>query len=119
MKPTTTEMARPHERRLARAFDGRRCQGSGNQFTDQMDVRNEADQRFPFAVDGKSTFARSISVTTIMWAKAVEQAHGLRPALGLRFYRADHTLSVLRDLVVLDLNDVAEMLGELRELRTK
>jgi len=44
-----------------------------------------------------------------MWAKAQEQSLGERPALALRFYD-DERLTGCLDLVVVSLDDFAEML---------
>jgi hypothetical protein len=79
-----------------------------------MDGRNNRlTVPYAFAWDGKSTLGRSIGVSLSMWDKAVEQAGGERPMLGLRFY-ANERLDVLRDLVVVNAYDMSEMLAELR-----
>ena len=49
-----------------------------------------------------------------MWDKAVDQADGERPMLGLRYY-ANERLDVVRDLVVVSAYDLSEMLTTLRE----
>ena len=87
----------------------RRTRGSGNQWRDQMDAKHDHTACvYAFAVDGKSTLARSISVTRSMWEKAGEQASGERPMLALRFYN-NASLEVHADLAVCDLLDFAEM----------
>lgn len=98
-----------HEERLAEALGMRRTRGSGNQWRDQMDAKHDHTAcAFAFAVDGKSTLAKSISVTRAMWEKAGDQASGERPMLALRFYN-NASLEVHADLAVCDLLDFAEM----------
>lgn len=105
-------MSDQHELDLARILGARRTRGSGNQFNDAMDVKHDAGD-WRWAADGKSTFGESIGVTPAMWTKAVEQSHGARPLLPLRWY-ADYRLTPRLDLVVCDLHDLAEMIGEIR-----
>lgn len=111
-RPTTRQMSDRHEEDLARILDWRMTRGSGNQFNDQMDGKHD-DGLWRFAGDGKATFNKSIGVTREMWDKAVEQSHGKRTLLPLRFYD-DWRLTVGLDLVVCDLHDIAEMVEELR-----
>lgn len=119
MARTTRQMSDVHEEFLAKLFDGKRTVGSGNQFHDQADVRNDVRRQFhAYAVDGKSTFASSISVTRAMWGKLVEQAHDLAPALALRFYD-DETLRRSLDLVVVEANDFQELLLDARDWRRR
>jgi hypothetical protein len=103
-------MAEAHEGFLAALFGGRQARGSGNQWRNPMDGRtSRKHRRFAFAWDGKSTLARSVGVTRIMWDKAREQAGGERPMLALRFYDTA-SLEVGLDLVVLNAHDFAEIL---------
>jgi hypothetical protein len=103
------DMGDAHEKRLAEVLGMRQTRGSGNQWRDQMDAKhNRLDSRFAFAVDGKSTLAKSISITRAMWEKAGEQAGGELPMLALRFYN-NASLEVHADLAVCDLLDFAEM----------
>lgn len=105
-----SRMGRVHEEFLVKILGGRKTKASGSQWTDQMDGRHGRHlQEFAFAWDGKSTLAKSIGVTRAMWEKAKEQAGGERPMLPLRFYNTEK-LDVGLDLVVIDLNDFAEML---------
>lgn len=113
---TTRDMSDRHEDFLAETFGGRRTPGSGNQFHRQMDVRDAPDVPYALAWDGKSTHAASVSVTKAMWDKARLQAAGEIPALALRWY-ADARLTVVRDLVVLDAHDFAEILEAARMYR--
>lgn len=102
-------MAEDHERYLADVLRGRKTRGSGNQFANPCDGRqNRYETGMAFAWDGKSTLGKSISVSRAMWDKLEEQAHGERPLLPLRFYNTER-LSVGLDLVVLDLDDFIEL----------
>jgi hypothetical protein len=102
-------MSEVHERRLADRLGGRMTPGSGSTWRAQMDVRQgHGDASSTYAVDGKSTLGKSISVTREMWAKAVEQAHELRPMLALLFFR-DERLNVETSLVVVTDDDFAEL----------
>jgi hypothetical protein len=112
--PTTRDMSDKHERFLQGLFGGRLTPGSGNGFANQMDVRNDHEEPLPLAIDGKSTFGKSVGVTLEMWEKAVEQAGDLTPVLALRWYAKDNTLTPKRDLVVVDAHDFAEMVETLR-----
>lgn len=113
---TTRRMSDAHEIFLVDLFGGRRMRGSGNQFNGQMDGRHDhREESVAFAWDGKSTFGKSIGVSLEMWAKAVEQSHGERPMLALRWYGSERLNSVL-DLVAVDAQDQAELLDRSREL---
>lgn len=104
------KMGGAHERHLVRVLGGYRTKASGAVWTDQMDGRHNRDaQPFAFAWDGKSTLGKSVGVSRVMWEKAREQAAGERPMLALRYYDNER-LDVGEDLVVLSLNDFAEML---------
>lgn len=112
-----SKMGDAHEQFLADLFGGRRSRGSGNQWRDPMDGRSgrrHEQSDFAFAWDGKSTLAKSVGVSLAMWDKAVDQADGERPMLGLRYY-ANERLDVVRDLVVVSAYDLSEMLTSLRE----
>jgi hypothetical protein len=111
---TTRQMSDAHEVTLAKLLDGRRATGSGNQFNDQMDGRNQRyDQPYALAWDGKSTLGKSVGVSREMWLKAQQQAGGETPMLALRWY-VDERLTVGQDLVVLDLHDFVEILEAAR-----
>lgn len=108
------DMGDQHEAHLAETLGMRQTAGSGNQWRDPIDARhNRLDSQYAFAVDGKSTLAKSISITRAMWEKAVEQAGGERPMLGLRFYD-DGARKVHADLVACELLDFAELLEAAR-----
>lgn len=108
------DMGDAHEAHLADTLGMRQTRGSGNQWRDPIDARhNRLDSQYAFAVDGKSTLAKSISITRAMWDKAVEQAGGERPMLGLRFYD-NASLKVHADLAACELLDFAELLQAAR-----
>ncbi len=110
-------MSDAHEKFLATLIDGVRMPGSGNQWARQTDARNKRyDTPWAFAVDGKSTFGKSVGVSLEMWSKVVEQANGERPMLALRWY-SDYRLTVGEDLVVLAADDFAEILEDARRWR--
>lgn len=112
---TTRAMSDAHEAFIAKTFGGRITPGSGNQAANQMDVRQHRfDEAVAFAFDGKSTFANSITIDREKdWAKAIEQAHGERPAMPLRWY-ATRRLEPALDLVLVDAQDFAELLARSR-----
>lgn len=110
-------MADEHETFLAARFGGRKSRGSGSQWRDQMDGRNDTVREdLAFAWDGKSTLAKSITITRDMWAKAHEQADGDIPMLGLRFYDTE-VLDVGLDLVTVEADVLAELREEVLRLR--
>lgn len=115
MSKTTRQMSDAHEAYLQSMLGGRANRGSGNQWNNQIDGRNNAlDEPFAFAWDGKSTLGKSIGVTKEMWDKAIEQSHGERPMLALRWY-ADERLRDrdCLDLAVIPLDDLVEMREEI------
>lgn len=103
-------MGSAHESFLVSLLGGRQTRGSGNQWQNQMDGRhNRLLQTFAFAWDGKSTLGKSVGVSRAMWAKAVEQAHGERPMLALRWYDNER-LDVGLDLITMSAHDAAELI---------
>lgn len=104
------KMSDAHEEDLAEWFDGRVTPGSGNGFANPMDVRqHRSTQAVAFAVDGKSTRAKSISVTRAMLDKAREQSHGERPCVALRFYDDDR-LRGFEDWACVPMDDLLELM---------
>jgi len=104
-------MSQAHERDINERLGARGTKGSGSQWHDQMDGRQHRGAlRFAFAVDGKATRGESIGVGRRMWAKAVLQAGGERPALALRFYRDDRLKHYDPDLVTISMDDFEELL---------
>lgn len=103
-------MGDTHEEFLVGLYGGRQTRGSGNQWHNPMDGRQSSRQvAYAFAWDGKSTLSKSVGVSLSMWDKAREQAHGERPMIALRWY-SNERLEVIRDLVVVDAHDFAEIL---------
>ncbi len=118
-KPTTREMSDAHEEFLEELIDGRRTRGSGNQFNNQADVRNDARrQPHAFAVDGKCTFAKSLTVKDTDLEKIRDQAHNELPAMALRWY-PDWTLKKADDWVLLRAQDFEDLLADARAYRLK
>ena len=109
-------MARRHEEFLAELFGGRKSRGSGSQWQDQGDGRNNrmTDPEFAFAWDGKSTRGKGITIERTMIAKIREQAGGERPALALRWYDTDDLKVIGEDWVAVPAADFAEMLAGAR-----
>jgi hypothetical protein len=88
------DMGNKHEKWLQSVLGGRLCPGSGSHWRNQMDVRrNRLADLWAWAVDGKSTRAKSISIPRTMLDKAVEQAAGERPMIAIRFYDDDRLRS--------------------------
>ena len=109
-KDIRRRMSDRHEEFVAKLFGTRKTPGSGNQWAKPADGRTDASQKgFAFAWDCKATQAASISISLEMWEKIKVQSHNERPMIPLRFYLNDR-LDQFVDLVVVDLNDVAEML---------
>lgn len=115
-KPTTRQMSDVHEKEIADLFGGLIMPGSGNQWANQMDVRQHhlVTGEWSFAFDGKSTLGKSIGVSVEMWEKAVEQAEHEKPALPLRFFE-DYRMKGGHHLVVLDANDLAGLIEAARK----
>lgn len=111
-RPTTRQMSDAHEIHVCELLGMRRTKASGSQFNDQMDGRHD-EGAWRFAMDGKATLGKSIGVSREMWDKAIEQSHGARPLIPLRFYD-DWRLTPGLDLVVADLNDLAELIERVR-----
>lgn len=113
--PSNQKAGELHEVFLAGLFGGSKTRGSGSQWFDQGDVRNDHDDPFAFCVDGKSTRGKQVAVTLDMIAKIREQAQGERPALGLRWYANDNLDKVTEDGVYLQAEDFRELLDAGRQ----
>jgi hypothetical protein len=106
VKDIKARLSQLHEEDIAGWFsDGQRHPGSGNQFTKPLDGRTGFAGEWDFAWDCKAAMpgTKSISVTRGMLDKLLEQCHGRRPLLPLRFYdteqgdyRQHHDLIVIR-----------------------
>lgn len=111
-------MADAHEADIAEWTKGTLQKGSGNQWQSQGDTKNgEFLVPFPITSDGKSTLARSISVTRSMWSKIVDQTFNQIPAIFLRFYKDDTLRQADLDLVVLEAQTFSEILEDARTYR--
>jgi hypothetical protein len=109
------QMGDAHEADIAGWIAGSQTKGSGNQWHNQGDAKNnERKIPFPITADGKSTLAKSIGVSLFMWRKIVEQTFGQIPTLFLRFYRDESLRIVEEDLVVLRARDFMEILQAAR-----
>lgn len=100
-----------HETDWADWLGTERNRGSGNQWNHQTDGRtNRFELPFAFAFDCKAAMpgTKSISVTREMLAKLVEQSHGERPALPLRFYDTERG-AYAEDWVLVRKGDFLEM----------
>lgn len=109
---TTRDMSDRHEATLAEALGGRGTKNSGATWNDPTDgLHQRQTQAWAFAWDGKSTLAKSISVSLDAWRKVTEQAYLNIPMLPLRFY-LNARLTQWVDLVVVELDAFAEMREE-------
>lgn len=97
--PPTAEMARLHEEYLAQINDGTKTKASGSGWDEQADGRNHHDRPFAYRWDGKATKGKSVTITLEMIEKILDQAHGERPQIGLRWYGDERLKSVLADWV--------------------
>ena len=98
-------LSRLHEADIASWFDGTQHVGSGNQYHHQGDGRTGYHGEWDFRWDCKAAMpgTQSITVTRAMIDKLIEQCHGARPMLPMRFYdnerggfNPNHDLVVLR-----------------------
>ncbi len=108
-------MADKHEEEIIDLIGGRNTRGSGNQWRDKLDGKHELSDHFGFAWDAKSTRKGSFSVSKKLWDKIRNEAEGQRPLLPIRFYEDSPRLKTELDLVVLTLDDFAELLEALRD----
>lgn len=109
-------LSRQHEGHLHDVLGGHQSRSSGNQANDQADGRhNRMEQEFAFAWDAKCALpqTKSLSITREGWSKIEEQSHGERPMMPLRFYDTERG-AVWRDLVVITLDDLMELLEAAR-----
>jgi hypothetical protein len=74
---------------------------------------------YGWATEGKATCGQSIGVTREIIAKLADEAEGERPLLGLLFY-ADETLERIDyELVAMNADDFAEIMGDNARLRSE
>ena len=92
MKDIKARLSQQHEDDIAGWFgNGRRHPGSGNQFTKLLDGKSGFAGEWDFAWDCKAAMpgTSSITVTRTMIDKIVNQAHGRRLMLPMRFYNTE------------------------------
>jgi hypothetical protein len=115
------KMGDAHEKYVVAVLGGRQTKGSGNQWTNPADGRqNRYEQDPAFAWDCKSTYGNSIGVSRAMWEKIMEQASPETPALPLRFYDSESgtaNLDAKYDLIAIDLDLFAEVLDGYRKYK--
>lgn len=117
MKDIKARLSQRHEDDIAGWFgEGTRHPGSGNQFTKPLDGRSGFAGEWDFAWDCKAAMpgTQSITITRAMLDKLLEQCHGRRPLLPLRFYdteRGDYRDH--HDLVVVRASDAISMVEAL------
>lgn len=108
-------MADAHEADIAEDIVGTIQKGSGNQWHNQGDAKNnEREVPFPITADGKSTLGKSIGLSLSMWRKVVEQTFGQIPTLWLRWYKDESLREIEEDLVVIRRRDFKEILEAAR-----
>ena len=77
MTLTTRKMSNRHEQDICGMLGGRVTKNSGATWAETMDVLMDEGDWYSFALDGKSTLAKSMSFTREMWTKALKQS-GMR-----------------------------------------
>jgi hypothetical protein len=109
-------MGDKHEDYLHKLLGGRKTKGSGNQWQNPADGRHSRyEEQYAFAWDGKSTFAKSLSITRSMLDKIKEQASPEEPLIGVRFYdpeAGERALKPSEDWILVPLTTFAQMLKE-------
>lgn len=115
-------MRRPfeyHESYVAEVLPNARTTSASGALTDKADARSVVSLDWHFFVECKSSEKQSISVKKSVWEKVREEAYaksaGARPALALRLHGG--TSRPEMDLLALDINDMAELIHELAELK--
>jgi hypothetical protein len=99
--PDRMKMGEAHEAHIAEVWGGARQRGSGSQWGNPTDVREDrTETEIAVAADGKSTTSQSISIRKADLHKLAEQAGGEIPVMPVRFY-ADYRLQDHEDWVLL------------------
>jgi hypothetical protein len=107
------KMGDAHEAFIAEALGGRQTRGSGNQWRDPADGRmDRREHPVAFAWDCKSTRAASATIKRADLDKLVEQSHGDRPLLPVRFYDDDR-LRGHEDWALIRVDDLVELMERL------
>jgi Holliday junction resolvase len=108
---------------------------SGNKF-EKLDVQTKRDNtHWRFLIECKETQKASYSIKRELWEyinnRAYERSSEMRPCLAIRFnspnieqHPVEHKIpvdqiKVLRDIAVVDLHDLIELVEEIKELRKK
>jgi hypothetical protein len=98
-------MADAHEADIAEWTGGRLTKGSGNQWSDPLDVKNDTRTVYPLGNDGKATLGKSLSITREMWRKLREECFGHIPTWWGRFYQDESLRTVHLDLMAMEADD--------------
>ena len=120
-------LAKRHEEYVASVIPGGAVTLASGAVLEKRDVDVQRDgTSFRPLVECKCTTSASYSVTQKLWSEIVEDTYNrsseMRPSLATRFYgpfRQVQSTEVLADLITLDLNDFAELLVVLHELRAE
>lgn len=108
-----------HEKYLAELTGSRQSKASGAKFDDKADGRgNHLLDEWAVCFDGKSTRGLGINITREMLAKIIDEAHGERPMIGLRFYDNDRLDRIGFDWVAIEAQHFAELLFAARHAAT-
>lgn len=114
------DMGDAHEDHLHKALGGRKTKGSGNQWQNPADGRTSRyEEEYALAWDGKSTYAKSMSITREMLRKIREQALPEAPMIGVRFYDPDagtSRLEVAEDWALVPLDYLVALREQIRSL---
>lgn len=116
-----------HERHLADILPGgSRISGSGSKRkSHDVETKSEVESWWLFRYECKCTQNKSYSFKRTEWEELVDHVYSSdaheRPAWAVRFYGPGEPdeAPVLKDMVVVDLNDWVELLEELESLRAK
>lgn len=111
-----------HERDVAELFGLRRVSGSGSG-DERGDATKDRDGSYwRLNAEAKSTQQKGFRITQDLWEevrnRAYEKSSEMRPALAVRFYGPQDAkyAEILHDLIVMDIDDVAELLEEREQL---
>ena len=113
-----------HEAHLSEVVPGgARVAGSGSKReSHDVSTRSLTESWWLFRYEAKCTQKKSYSFKEAEWRRLVEDVYSRdaheRPAWAVRFYgEGGEDAPVLKDLIVVDLNDWVELLEELETLR--
>lgn len=117
----TGKLSKLHEDDIAEWLEGHSAPASGSQWHDQADGRqNRYKQEFAWAWDCKCAMpgTKSIGVTREMLHKLIEQAHGERPMLPLRFYSSERGKIDL-DWIAVPRAELADVFDRVDQLKAR